>query len=86
MPGARSAARAAGGWVDVTRKDLPDGPLYSWWSYRSPDWDAADKGRRLDHVWSTPEIAETCTGAFVHKPARGWEKPSDHAPVVVDIA
>ena len=47
----------AGGWVDITRKDIPQGNLYSWWSYRSPDWDNADKGRRLDHVWATPDIA-----------------------------
>ena len=40
----------AGGWVDVTRADIPEGRLYSWWSYRARDWDAADKGRRLDHV------------------------------------
>ena len=39
-------AQEAGGWVDVTRKDIPEGLLYSWWSYRAADWDAADKGRR----------------------------------------
>jgi exodeoxyribonuclease-3 len=44
----------AGGWVDVTRADIPDGLLYSWWSYRAKDWDAADKGRRLDHIWASP--------------------------------
>jgi hypothetical protein len=48
----------AGGWVDVTRADIPDGLLYSWWSYRAKDWDAADKGRRLDHIWASPDIAE----------------------------
>ena len=48
----------AGSWVDVTRQDIPEGQLYSWWSYRSPDWDAADKGRRLDHIWATSDIAK----------------------------
>ncbi len=47
----------AGAWVDITRQDIPEGQLYSWWSYRARDWDAADKGRRLDHVWATPDIA-----------------------------
>jgi exodeoxyribonuclease-3 len=47
----------AGGWVDITRKDIPEGCSIQWWSYRSPDWEAADKGRRLDHVWATPDIA-----------------------------
>lgn len=71
----------AGKWVDITRKDIPDGRLFSWWSYRSPDWDAADKGRRLDHVWATPDIANAGHSSRVARHVRGWEKPSDHAPV-----
>ncbi|SLN42861.1 exodeoxyribonuclease III [Roseisalinus antarcticus] len=71
----------AGGWVDVTRADIPEGPLYSWWSYRSPDWDAADKGRRLDHVWATPDIAGAAHDSRILRAVRGWEQPSDHAPV-----
>ena len=71
----------AGGWVDVTRADIPEGQLYSWWSYRARDWDAADKGRRLDHVWATGDIAQSGHGSRVLRHVRGWEKPSDHAPV-----
>ncbi|MEP3348173.1 MAG: exodeoxyribonuclease III [Litoreibacter sp.] len=71
----------AGGWADVTRNDIPDGLLYSWWSYRAKDWDAADKGRRLDHVWATSDIAASGHSSRVVRHARGWEKPSDHAPV-----
>ena len=71
----------AGGWADVTRNDIPDGQLYSWWSYRARDWDAADKGRRLDHVWATADIANAAHSSRVLRAARGWEKPSDHAPV-----
>jgi exodeoxyribonuclease III len=71
----------AGGWVDVTRADIPEGQLYSWWSYRSPDWDAADKGRRLDHIWASGDIAAAGHGSRVMRAARGWEQPSDHAPV-----
>lgn len=74
-------AQEAGGWVDVTRADIPEGRLYSWWSYRSPDWDAADKGRRLDHVWATPDIATAAHSSRIRRDVRGWEKPSDHAPV-----
>ncbi len=71
----------AGDWVDVTRQDIPEGLLYSWWSYRAKDWDAADKGRRLDHVWATSDIAGSAHSSRVMRDARGWEKPSDHAPV-----
>ena len=72
----------AGGWTDVTRQDIPEGKLYSWWSYRSPDWDAADKGRRLDHVWATPDLAGAAHGSRILRSVRGWEQPSDHAPVL----
>jgi exodeoxyribonuclease-3 len=34
----------AGGWVDVTRADIPEGLLYSWWSYRAKDWDCRRQG------------------------------------------
>lgn len=71
----------AADWVDITRKDIPEGLLYSWWSYRARDWDEADKGRRLDHVWATPDIANAGHSSRVLRHARGWEKPSDHAPV-----
>jgi exodeoxyribonuclease-3 len=74
-------AQDAGKWVDVTRADIPEGQLYSWWSYRARDWDAADKGRRLDHIWATRDIAASGHGSRVLREARGWEKPSDHAPV-----
>ena len=71
----------AGGWIDVTRKDIPTGNLYSWWSYRSPDWDAADKGRRLDHIWSTRDIIEASHSSRIRREVRGWTQPSDHVPV-----
>lgn len=71
----------AGDWVDITRQDIPDGLLYSWWSYRARDWSAADKGRRLDHVWATSDISNAAHSSRILRDVRGWEKPSDHAPV-----
>ncbi len=76
-----AAMQATGNWVDITRQDIPEGQLYSWWSYRARDWDAADKGRRLDHIWATDDIAHTGHSSRILRPARGWEKPSDHAPL-----
>ena len=73
--------QAAGNWVDITRQDIPEGNLYSWWSYRARDWDAADKGRRLDHIWATSDIAAQAHSSRIVRTARGWEKPSDHVPV-----
>lgn len=76
-----TAVQGAGQWVDVTRQDIPQGLLYSWWSYRAKDWDAADKGRRLDHIWATADIAPAAHSSRVLRTARGWDQPSDHAPV-----
>lgn len=76
-----AAVQDAAGWVDVTRKDIPEGLLYSWWSYRAKDWSAADKGRRLDHIWATPDIADASHSSRILRDVRGWEQPSDHAPV-----
>ena len=71
----------AGAWRDVTRQDIPEGLLYSWWSYRAADWAAADKGRRLDHIWATADIAASGSDSRILRDVRGWEQPSDHAPV-----
>lgn len=75
------AAQDAGGWVDVTRQDIPSGLLYSWWSYRARDWAASDRGRRLDHIWASPDIAAAGHASRVLRDARGWAQPSDHVPV-----
>jgi exodeoxyribonuclease-3 len=75
----------AGAWVDVTRQDIPRGNLYSWWSYRSPNWSEADRGRRLDHIWATPDISAAGHGSRILRDVRGWEKPSDHAPVLASF-
>lgn len=73
-------------WVDVMREHTPlPEKLFSWWSYRARDWSAADKGRRLDHVWTSPSLKGKTVHMEVIRTARGWEKPSDHAPVLVDF-
>ena len=71
----------AGGWADVTRADIPTGRLYSWWSYRAAEWDSADKGRRLDHIWASRDIGSAGHSSRILRAARGWTQPSDHAPV-----
>jgi exodeoxyribonuclease-3 len=64
----------------------PEEKLYTWWSYRAPDWQKSDRGRRLDHVWATGDLAEEAQSMTVLKAARGWERPSDHVPVVATFA
>jgi exodeoxyribonuclease III len=72
-----------GGWQDVMRKHVPaDEKLYTWWSYRAKDWAMANRGRRLDHVWATGELAARSTAIKVLKETRSWVQPSDHVPVL----
>ena len=70
-------------WADLMRDFVPpEEKLYSWWSYRAKDWAASNRGRRLDHIWSTPDLRGAAKSMQVVSEARGWEKPSDHAPVI----
>jgi len=80
------AVRLAGSFVDLARAQRPDPEkLYSWWSYRG-DWKTSNRGRRLDHIWATPSLAERCDRIdFIDAP-RGWDRPSDHIPVIARFA
>ncbi|MDV7341169.1 exodeoxyribonuclease III [Terasakiella sp. A23] len=79
--------QASGQWVDAMRMHiLPDEKCFTWWSYRARDWRASNKGRRLDHVWVTPNLKDGVKACEVLLDLRGEEKPSDHAPVLVEIA
>ncbi len=76
----------AGQWHDAVRHFVPeDQKLYTWWSYRARDWELSDRGRRLDHVWVSPDLAGALSRQVVLKPARGWTQASDHVPVMVEI-
>lgn len=78
--------QAAHGWVDLGRKFIPaPARCYTWWSYRAKDWAASDRGRRLDHMWASPEVAAKATAHKVCEPCRSWLKPSDHVPIVTEF-
>lgn len=73
-------------WVDAVRHFTPEPErLYTWWSYRARDWAASDRGRRLDHVWVTPDLVPRLERTQILRGARDWEKPSDHVPVCVTL-
>lgn len=76
----------AGGFVDAVRHFIPpEERLYTWWSYRAHDWQISNRGRRLDHVWVTPPLVPQLKSAEVVQETRGWEKSSDHVPVIVRL-
>jgi exodeoxyribonuclease-3 len=81
-----NAAREAGSWIDTMRVLTPEpAKLYTWWSYRAQDWRAADRGRRLDHVWSSDALTGRVTKIKIAKDYRGAERPSDHVPVTATV-
>jgi exodeoxyribonuclease-3 len=87
---AMGALQASLGFIDPVRLATPDpAKLFSWWSYRAADFRASNRGLRLDHLWVTPAL-ETAVGpagaARIHDDVRAWERPSDHAPVSIDLA
>lgn len=74
------------GFVDAVRHFVPDDKkLFSWWSYRAADWDAADKGRRLDHMWVTQKLKPALKKQQVLRDIRGAERPSDHVPIILEL-
>ncbi len=74
-------------WVDLGRRFVPRPErLYTWWSYRATDWQASNRGRRLDHVWCSPALADAAHGLTTLVPARGWLRPSDHVPLIAEFA
>ena len=77
----------AGNWIDVARHFTPEPEkLYTWWSYRAMDnWLTADRGRRLDHIWVSPQLGDRVARLDIAKAARGWERPSDHVPVTAAV-
>ncbi|WP_126173219.1 exodeoxyribonuclease III [Altericroceibacterium xinjiangense] len=79
------AFRDAHGWVDLARAHIPAPErCYSWWSYRAY-WRKKDQGRRLDHMWASPELAPQARAHKVVEETRDWDQPSDHVPIVTEF-
>lgn len=73
-------------WIDTSRFFVPsEEKLYSWWSYRNQDWRKSDRGRRLDHIWTTPALKNSLLNNYIMKDSRDWHLPSDHVPVITEL-
>ncbi len=73
-------------FIDALREVVPeDDPVFTWWSYRAADWKAANKGRRLDHIWVSTPLKDKIGGVEVLSDVRNWAPPSDHVPVVLKL-
>jgi exodeoxyribonuclease-3 len=58
---------------------------YTFWDYQAGAW-PRDRGIRIDHLLLSPPAADKLSGVTIHRDVRGREKPSDHVPVVVELA
>lgn len=78
--------RTGAGFIDGVREFFPEPEkVFTWWSYRSKDYKVNDRGRRLDHVWLSPDVARTLVECVISKDTRSWERPSDHVPVTIRL-
>lgn len=74
------------GFYDAIRHFVPhDQKLYTWWSYRNRDWASSNRGRRLDHIWVTPDLVPALQSHSILREARDWLQPSDHVPVALTL-
>jgi len=73
------------GLTDAIRALHPTGPVYTFWDYQAGAW-PRDLGLRIDHALLSPELAERLTTAAPDKAERDRAQPSDHVPVVVELA
>ncbi len=82
--------QASGPWVDLMSEKLSaEEKPFTWWSYRNRNWPgpdpSKDRGRRLDHMWATERLAPQIKKIEIAREIRGWERPSDHVPVIATL-
>ena len=73
------------GLTDAIRAVKPTGPVYTFWDYQAGCWQQ-DRGLRIDHALLSPTVAERLISALPLRAERGEETPSDHVPVMIELA
>jgi exodeoxyribonuclease-3 len=73
------------GFTEAVRASSDESGLYTFWDYQAGAWPKND-GIRIDHILLSPQAADRLVKTTIDRHVRGWEKPSDHVPVVVDLA
>ena len=72
------------GFTDAIRTAFPEPGVYTFWDYQGGAWQK-DNGIRIDHILLSAQATDCLVQAGIEKQTRGWEKPSDHVPVWVDL-
>ena len=73
------------GLTDAIRALQPEGPAYTFWDYQAGAW-PRDLGLRIDHALLSPDLAERLVAATPDRAERDRPQPSDHVPVVIELA
>jgi len=86
-PAERAALAALGelGLRDAFRLFEQPERIFSWWDYRAGAF-RRNQGLRIDLVLASQALSQTCLGCRIDKEPRGWERPSDHVPVIAEFA
>lgn len=73
------------GLYDAIRATAPGPDQFTFWDYQAGAWQKND-GIRIDHLLLSPQAADRLISAGIDRETRGWEKPSDHVPVWIELA
>ena len=72
------------GLTDAFRACDAGADNYTFWDYQAGAWQK-NNGIRIDHMLLSPQAADRLVSAAIDKRVRGWEKPSDHVPLVIEL-
>jgi exodeoxyribonuclease-3 len=86
QPESRAMFRALmnNGFTDAARQCHPAPGIYTFWDYQAGAFQK-NNGIRIDHLLLSPQAADRLVSAGIDRFTRGWEKPSDHVPVWVEL-
>ncbi len=73
------------GLTDAVRALMPEKDVYTFWDYQAGAWQR-NNGLRIDHLLLSPQGADRLETARIDSHVRGWDKPSDHVPVIIGMA
>jgi len=87
QPESRAALRRIAnlGLTDAFRACHAEPHRYTFWDYQAGAW-VKDHGVRIDHILLSPQAADRLVNCTIERHVRGWEKPSDHVPVLCEAA
>ncbi len=72
------------GFTDTVKNFIPGHTNWTYWGYRGGGWQKGN-GLRIDHFLTSAEITDIINDVKIDRKPRGWEKPSDHTPIRLEI-